>query len=85
MHGENITSSSEQVGAGGEEEGPCVSATAVEEEEKVIASMRMITMVTAIVLVSESSFSISVTEIMKVSTGDSRNDIVAGNNNLLRS
>lgn len=60
MHGENITSSSEQVGAGGEEEGPCVSATAVEE---VIASMRMNTMVAAIVVVSESSFLMSVTEI----------------------
>lgn len=46
MHGENITSSSEQVGAGGEEDGACVSASAA-EEEKVMASMRMNTMAAA--------------------------------------
>lgn len=48
-----MTSSSVQVGIGGEDEGACVADTA--EEEKVIASMRMkttVVIVAAIVVVA---------------------------------
>lgn len=54
-HGENITSSSVQVRAGGE--GACVS----EEEEKVIASMTMNTTVLLVAAIGGSFFVISVT------------------------